>query len=65
MLKYYQYLDEINNMSHKRKGQLTPSPEWCKHLRKYMRRHFWKRERLAVKEIIYKESDCVELKNRK
>lgn len=42
-------------MAHKKKGQLTTSPEWARHLRKYMKRHFWKRERLAVKELIRKE----------
>lgn len=30
-------------MAHKKKGQLTTSPEWARHLRKYMKRHFWKR----------------------
>ena len=39
-------------MSYKRKGQLTTSPEWRKHLRKYMRKHFWRRERLAEKKLI-------------
>jgi hypothetical protein len=39
-------------MSQKRKGQLTTSPEWVKHLRKYLKRHFWKRERLAEKKEI-------------
>jgi hypothetical protein len=39
-------------MSQKRKGQLTASPEWVKHLRKYLKRHFWKRERLAVKKEV-------------
>ena len=42
-------------MSQKRKGQLTTSPEWVKHLRKYLKRHFWKRERLAEKKEIEKE----------
>jgi hypothetical protein len=46
-------------MSQKRKGQLTTSPEWAKHLRKYLKRQFWKRERLAEKEEIE-----VELRNK-
>ena len=36
-------------MAHKRKGQLTVSGEWAKHLRKYLRRKFWKGERKAAK----------------
>lgn len=35
-------------MSHKRKGQLTTSGEWAKHLRPLLRRVFWKKERQAV-----------------
>jgi hypothetical protein len=42
-------------MSHKRKGQLTTSSEWAKHLRKYLRRRFWKGERSAGKLFIRKE----------
>jgi len=37
-------------MSHKRKGQLTVSKEWAKHLRK-----FWKGDRKAEKKIIKNE----------
>lgn len=44
-------------MSHKRKGQLTVSPEWVKHFRKYLRKQFWKRERLAEKRFVRKELD--------
>jgi hypothetical protein len=36
-------------MSQKRKGQLTKSPERDKHLRKYLRRLFWKKESQAEK----------------
>ena len=39
-------------MSHKRKGQLTVTKEWAKHLRKYWRRQFWKGERYAVKKFV-------------
>ena len=42
-------------MSHKRKGQLTVSPEWAKHLRKFFRRQFWKGERSAGRKLIRKE----------
>lgn len=41
-------------MSHKRKGQLTTSPEWAKHLRKIGKRFFWKGERFAEKKMIGK-----------
>lgn len=37
-------------MSHKRKGQLTVSGEWARHLRPFFRRAFWKAERQAVKD---------------
>ena len=42
-------------MSHKRKGQLTVATEWAKHLRKFLRRQFWKGERRAVQKVIRKE----------
>ena len=42
-------------MAHKRKGQLTVSIEWAKHLRKFCRREFWKGERRAGKRLIRKE----------
>jgi hypothetical protein len=42
-------------MSHKRKGQLTKSPEWQKHLRKYLRRLFWSRERMNERKDIEKQ----------
>ena len=38
-------------MSHKRKGQLSKSPEWRKHLRKFFRRQFWKKERASEKKF--------------
>lgn len=44
-------------MSHKRKGQLTSIAERAKHLRKYMRRRFWKGERKAESTFIKGESD--------
>jgi hypothetical protein len=44
-------------MANVRKGQLTPSPEWWKHLR-WMKRAFWKRERQAEKmEILISNKD--------
>lgn len=42
-------------MAYKRKGQLTVSGEWAKHLRKFLRRKFWKGERKAGKKIIRQE----------
>ena len=42
-------------MAHKRKDQLTVSGEWAKHLRKFFRRQFWKRERKAGKDLIRQE----------
>lgn len=42
-------------MAHKRKGQLTVSDEWAKHLRKFFRKKFWKGERKAGKKMILQE----------
>ncbi len=42
-------------MAHKKNGQLTTSPEWAKHLRKYMKNQFWKGERKAEKKLIKNE----------
>jgi len=42
-------------MSHKRKGQLTVATEWAKHLRKFLRKQFWKGERRASQKAIRKE----------
>lgn len=42
-------------MSHKRKGQLTVAAEWAKHLRKFLRRKFWKGERRAGRQLVRKE----------
>jgi hypothetical protein len=38
-------------MAHVRKGHVTASGRWAKHLR-FWKRVFWKRERLAVKRDI-------------
>ena len=46
-------------MSHKRKGQLTVSGEWAKHLRKFWRKQFWKGERAAGKAIIRIETKTI------
>jgi len=40
-------------MAHKRKGQLTPAPQWWKHLRDW-KRVSGKRERKAEKEAMWK-----------
>jgi hypothetical protein len=42
-------------MSSKKKGQLTVASEWAKHLRKFLRRKFWKGERKAAQELIEQE----------
>jgi len=39
-------------MSTKKRGQLTTSPEWRRHLRPLLRRWFWKGERRAADESI-------------
>lgn len=44
-------------MAHKRAGQLTVSGEWARHLRPYLRRIFWKRERAAEKAMLQSEVD--------
>ena len=46
-------------MAYKRKGQLTTSPEWAKHLKNYMKRLFWKGERKEEKKVIRDELDNV------
>ncbi|WP_298420509.1 hypothetical protein [uncultured Kordia sp.] len=42
-------------MAHKKKGHLTTTVEWSKHLRKYMKNQFWRGERNAGKRLIRKE----------
>lgn len=42
-------------MATKKKGLLTTSGEWWKHLR-WMRRYFWKKERKAAKREMRRES---------
>lgn len=39
-------------MSTKKKGILTVSGEWARHLRPYGRRQFWSTERIAVRQAI-------------
>ncbi len=46
-------------MAHKRKGQLTTSGEWAKHLRGFLKRQFWKGERNAAKSMIHKEIETL------
>jgi hypothetical protein len=41
-------------MANKRKGHLTSTSEWAKHLRKYLKRQFWKGERNASKVLVRK-----------
>jgi len=42
-------------MSTKKKGILTSDSEWRKHLRKFGKHFFWKKERAAQKKKIDKE----------
>lgn len=44
-------------MSHKKRGQLTTSPEWLRHLRPLLRRWFWKGERRAERDLIRTEPE--------
>ncbi len=44
-------------MAHKRKGQLTTTSEWAKHLGNFLKRQFWKGERRAGKKAISQELD--------
>jgi hypothetical protein len=43
-------------MGQKKKGQLSATKEYAKHLRKYLRRRFWKGERQAEKAVIAEET---------
>lgn len=38
-------------MASVKQGQLTPSPQWAKHLRPEWKRVFWKSERQAQKRL--------------
>ena len=42
-------------MSHKRKGHLTTSGEWKKHLRPFGRKLYWGSERAAERDAVKKE----------
>lgn len=42
-------------MANKKKGNLTVSGEWAKHLRKFLKRQFWKGERKAGHKFIEQE----------
>lgn len=44
-------------MANKKKGNLTVSGEWAKHLRKLLKRQFWKGERKAVHKLIEQEKE--------
>lgn len=44
-------------MANKKKGQLTASSEYAKHLRKFLKRVFWSGERKAEQKYIQKELD--------
>ena len=42
-------------MSTKKKGVLTSDSEWRKHLRKFGKRFFWKKERKEAQQQLKKE----------
>lgn len=44
-------------MANKKKGHLTTTIEWAKHLRKDMKNQFWRGERNAAKKLIQEESN--------
>ena len=46
-------------MAYKRKGLLTVSKEWAKHLKKGGKRDFWKRERKTIKREIKKDDSSL------
>jgi hypothetical protein len=48
-------------MSHKRQGQIAVSGEWAKHLRPFLRRAFWKKERQATHDLVREESSSQQL----
>lgn len=45
-------------MAHVRKDTLTKTIDWCKHLRPFIKRKQARRERVAAKELIRKETEC-------
>ncbi|WP_157243375.1 hypothetical protein [Algoriphagus resistens] len=49
-------------MAHKKRGHITVSGEWAKHLRNKKKKLFWKGERNAGKELVRTElkEDCPE-----
>jgi hypothetical protein len=51
-------------ISNKRKGQLTVSGEWARHLRPLLRRAFWKAERQAGSAHARKARDALDLPDR-
>jgi hypothetical protein len=55
VMKVFMSNTEVGSMTTIKKGLLTHSGEWAKHLRKFWKREFWKSERKAGKELIRKE----------
>ena len=51
-------------MTHKRRGQLTVSPERHRHLRPPLRRAFWKRERQAERLQVADETANVQVQTK-
>lgn len=46
-------------MASKKKGNLTVTGEWAKHLRKFLKRQFWKGERKASHKFIKQEKEQI------
>jgi hypothetical protein len=44
-------------MANVRKGQLAPAPEWAKHLKKWGKRLFWKRNRKAEQRLVKSDKE--------
>lgn len=51
-------------MAHKRRGQLTVSPERAQHLRPLLRRAFWKAERQAQRVHMAEEASSVRVQGK-
>jgi hypothetical protein len=50
-------------MANVKKGNLTPPPQWWKHLKEF-KRVFWKAERKAQKEAVKHDSKAATLSSR-
>jgi hypothetical protein len=44
-------------MSHVKKGHLTASKEWAKHLRPWWKKHFWHKHRRVEKQVAKEQAN--------